>query len=48
MPVFFTFLNTRIWWGHTIKLLTWESPDFICIMPLVVTTTDLMLRKIEL
>jgi len=27
MPVFFTFLNTRIWWGNAIKQLPRESPD---------------------
>jgi len=27
MPVIFTFLNTRIWWGHRIKKLPRVSPD---------------------
>jgi len=44
MPVFFTFLNTRIWWGHAIKQLPQEPPDLIC-MTLIVMTTDLMIGK---
>jgi len=27
MPVFLTFLDTKIWWGYTIKQLPPESPD---------------------
>jgi len=27
MPVFFTFLNTKIWWGQAIKQFPRESPD---------------------
>jgi len=40
MPVFFTFLNARIWWGSYNQAVA--RP--IC-MPLVVTTTNLMLCK---
>jgi len=47
MPVFFTFLNTRIRGGHTIKQLPENHQTYLQIcMPLVVTTTDLMFKKI--
>jgi len=45
MSVFFTFLNTRIWWGACNQAVAPGITRSIC-MPLVVTTTDLMFRKI--
>jgi len=45
MPVFFTFLNTIIWWGAYNQAVAPRITRPIC-MPLVVTTTDLMFRKI--
>jgi len=45
MPVFFTFLNTRIWWGACNQAVATGITRSIC-MHLVVTTTDLMFRKI--
>ena len=45
MPVFFTFLNTRIWWGAYNQAVASRTTRPIC-MPLVVATTDLMFRKI--
>jgi len=44
MPVFFTFLNTRIWWGTCNQAVAPGITRPIC-MPLDVTTTDLMFRK---
>jgi len=43
MPVFFTFLNTRIWWGAYNQAVAPGITRPIC-MPLVVTTTDRMFR----
>jgi len=40
MPVFFTFLNTRIWWGACNQAAAPGITRPIC-MTLVVTTTDL-------
>jgi len=40
MLVFFTFLNTRIWWGACNQAAAPWITRFIC-MALVVTTTDL-------
>jgi len=45
MPVFFTFLNTRIWWGAYNQAVARGITRPIC-MPMVVTTTNLMFRKI--
>ena len=45
MPWFFTFLNTRIWWGAYNQAVAPGITRPIWI-PLVVTTTDLMFRKI--
>jgi len=45
MPVFFTFLNTRIWLGAHNQAVAQEMTGLIC-MPQVVTTTDLMFKKI--
>ena len=45
MPVFFTFLNTGIWCGAYNQAVAPGITRPIC-MPLVVTTTDLMFRKI--
>jgi len=44
MSVFFTFLNTRIWWGTYNQAVAPTITRPIC-MPLVVTTTDLLFRK---
>jgi len=41
----FTFLNTRIWWGAYNQAVAPGITRPIC-MPLVVTTKDLMYRKI--
>jgi len=46
MHVFFTFLNTRIWWGACNQAGVSGITRPIC-MPLVVTTTDLMFKKIS-
>jgi len=40
MPVFFTFVNTRIWWGACSQAVAPGITRPIC-MALVVTTTDL-------
>jgi len=40
MPVFFTFYNTRIWWGACNQVVASEITRPIC-MTLVVTSTDL-------
>ena len=45
MLVFFTFLNTRIWWGAYHQAVVPGITRPICV-PLVVTNTDLMFRKI--
>jgi len=45
VPVFFTFINTRIWWGAYNQAVSPRITRPIC-MHLVVTTTDLMFRKI--
>jgi len=45
MPVFFTFLNTRIWWRAYYQAVAPGITRPICI-PLVVTTTDRMFRYI--
>jgi len=45
MPVFFTFLNTRIWWGACKQAVAPGITRSIC-MPLVATTTDQMFMKI--
>jgi len=45
MSVFFTFLNIRIWWGACNQAVAPGITRPICI-PLVVTTADVMLRKI--
>jgi len=44
MPVFFTFLNSRIWWGASNQAVFLWITRPIC-TPLVVATTDLMFRK---
>jgi len=44
MPVFFTFLNTKVWWGACNQAVGPRITRPIC-MPLVVMTTDLMFRK---
>jgi len=46
MAVFYTFLNTGIWWGAYNQAVSPEITRSIC-MPQVVTTTDLMFRKIS-
>jgi len=44
MFVFFTFLNTRIWWGTCNEaVVLWITTPIR--MPLVVMTTDLMFKK---
>jgi len=40
MPVFFKFLNTRIWWGACNQAVAPGITRPIC-MAMVVTTTDL-------
>jgi len=45
MPVYFTFLNTRISWGAYNQAVAPRITRPIC-MSQVVTTTDLMFRKI--
>jgi len=45
MPAFFTFLNTRIWWGAYNQAVASGITRPIC-MPLVVMTTDRMPRYI--
>jgi len=45
MHVFFIFLNTTIWWQACNEAVAPGIPRPIC-MPLVVTTTNLMFRKI--
>jgi len=44
MPVFFTFLNTRIWWGTYNQAVAPGITRPIC-MPLVVATTNVMFHK---
>jgi len=45
MPLFFTFLNIRIWWGAYNQAVAPSITRPIC-MPLVVMATDLIYRKI--
>jgi len=45
MPVFFTFLNTRIWWGACNQAVVLGITRSIS-MSLVVMTIDLVFRKI--
>ena len=45
MLVFFTFLNTRIWWGTCNQAVASGISRSIC-MSLIVMTADLMFRKI--
>jgi len=45
MSVFFTFLNTRIWWVTCNQAVAPGITRPIC-LPLVVTTIDLLFRKI--
>jgi len=45
LALYFTFLNTRIWWEAYNQAVAPGITRLIC-MPLVVTTTDLMIRKI--
>jgi len=45
MPVFFTFLNTSVWWRAYGQAVAPGITTPIC-MPLVVTITDLIFRKI--
>jgi len=46
MVLFITFLNTKIWWGACNPAVAPGITRPIICMPLVVTTTDLMFRKI--
>jgi len=46
MPVFFTFLNARTWWG-TYNLAVAPGITRPIWVPLVVMTADLMFRKIS-